>query len=95
MSRKLKKNKKRILIIIIFVSLFFNLYQSVNIMKQNESITENNSGIKLSHEERITSPWLNNSGFTSTDNWNLFKGDLGDKSDIDGNISQKYRLDSI
>ena len=88
MSRKLKKNKKIILIIIIFVSLFFNLYQSVIIMKQNESITENNSGIKLSREERITSPWLNNSGFTSTDNWNLYKGDLGDKSDVDGNISQ-------
>jgi hypothetical protein len=57
-------------------------------MNQNESIAEINSGIRLSRDERITSPWLNNSGFTSTDNWDLLKGDLGDKSDVDGNISQ-------
>lgn len=87
---QLKKRKFLLLIIIIaFISL--NLFLKISFNPAPQETT----GLHLSKEELVSREWLQNSDFDTSDDWMLVKGNLGDKNDVDGNISQNQANSEI
>ena len=81
-SNQVKKIKFLLLIIII-------LFNSFNLLvNKTFNSTQEAKMLHLSSQELVSEEWLRNSDFDTSDDWILFKGDLGDNDDVEGNISQ-------
>ena len=92
-----RKEKFIISLIILFALILISFLPKS--YKNNESIEysynfssfneiEIQGDLQASSEELLEKQWLKNSNFSSSEYWNLIKGDLGDKSDVTGNINQ-------
>ncbi|MHA1375873.1 MAG: hypothetical protein ACTSR7_16465 [Promethearchaeota archaeon] len=77
------KRMKFLLLILVILFTSFNVFG----YRYFDS-TQEAKGLHLSSQELVSEEWLKNSDFNTTDNWMVFKGDLGDQSDVAGNLSQ-------
>ena len=98
--KKLKLHKYQkffILIIILLISLLNPfIFRTVNVQNYGEfqncelnfKEMQNRESLYLSTVVPVSDQWLLNSEFDTSEHWNLLKGDIGDKNDVDGNINQ-------
>ena len=77
--------------LIVSFLLFILCFQTFCIFQQNFTLEpKRREIIHQSGEEINTEEWMNNNDFSTQDEWFFTKGDKGDNSTIDGNISGGY-----
>ena len=87
MNRKLIKKSGFIVSFFLFILCFQTFY----IFQQNFALEpKRREIIHQSGEVISTEEWMNNNDFSTQDEWFFTKGDKGDNSSIDGNISGGY-----
>ncbi len=85
---KLKNIKKKIGYLIILVVVSASVFQIFN-LSSTKNFTEGNNHkqVHTSAQASYIKQWIENSDFSSTDNWNSSKGELGDSNDVNASIN--------
>ena len=83
-------NRKLIIsTVLLGILLIQNSIMEINSLNNNNEVSSNNpiNELKTSASQIIQQQWLKNTDFSTTDDWFALKGDQGDNSTIDANIS--------